>query len=60
MTQNNLGIAYEKLSAGKPGHDRQKAILCFESAARGYLAVGLADKAEDARQRAARLVDESS
>lgn len=48
-TQYNLGNVYEDLAA------REQAILCFESAARGYAAVGLTENAEDARQRAATL-----
>ncbi|HEX3071272.1 MAG TPA: adenylate/guanylate cyclase domain-containing protein [Thermoanaerobaculia bacterium] len=56
QTQNNLGNAYEELAAGKPGYNLQEAIACFESAARGYLAVGLMDRAKVARQRAAALV----
>jgi class 3 adenylate cyclase/predicted ATPase len=52
-TQFNLGIAYETMTNGEPA--RQQAIRCFESAARGYAAVGLTDEAEKARQSAAEL-----
>lgn len=55
-TQYNLGNAYKRLAAGEPGNHRQQAIICFESAARGYSAVGLTAKAENAHQQAARLV----
>src|SRR5436190_1732865 len=54
-TQHNLGVTYQEMAAGEPGHNRRQAILCFESAARGYAAVGLTDKAEKARQHAAAL-----
>lgn len=59
-TQYNLGIEYEELSGGEPGDYRRQAMLCFEAAARGYLAVGIVDEAEDARQNAARLASGSS
>jgi len=54
MTQFNLGLTYEILGTTE---NRQQAILCYESAARGYAAVGLTDKVEDARHRAAALAD---
>jgi len=38
----------------------RQAIECFEAAARGYLAVGIRDEAEEARQRAAELAAEPS
>jgi hypothetical protein len=59
-TQYNLGNAYKELSDVESRDYRRQAMLCFEAAARGYLAVGIADKAEDARQRAARLAGDSS
>jgi class 3 adenylate cyclase/predicted ATPase len=55
MTQYNLGKVHEELAAGDRGADPEKAILCFEAAARGFAAAGLRKKAEEARQRAAKL-----
>ncbi len=59
-TQYNLGNIYEERSAGAAGSDRRLAMLCFESAARGYAAVGLLDDAEEARQRATALAADAS
>ncbi len=58
-TQYNLGNIYEERSAGAAGIDRRLAILCFESAASGYVAVGILDEAEEARQRANTLAADS-
>jgi tetratricopeptide (TPR) repeat protein len=48
-TQYNLGLAYQEFG------NRDQAILCYESAARGYAAVGFTNEAQKARQRAAAL-----
>ncbi len=58
-TQYNLGDAYSKLSGGRLDPYARQAIECFEAAARGYLAVGMRDEAEEARQRAAELAADS-
>jgi tetratricopeptide (TPR) repeat protein len=59
-TQYNLGNLYEERATGAEGSDRRLAILCFESAARGYAAVGIADEAEEALQRARALAADAS
>ena len=53
-TQYNLGNVHEELGVGEPEHNHQ-AKTCFESAARGFHSVGLAEAAEEARQRAGKL-----
>jgi|GEM_PF-1757613 len=54
-TQNNLGIVYEDLPNGDRAENLACAIACYKAAERGYSAVGMADKAENARKRAESL-----
>lgn len=58
-TEYNLGVVYEELSSGDSRY-RERAIACFEAAARGYSAVGLTENAEDARQHAEALKNQPS
>lgn len=59
-TQYNLANAYAELSGTHLDAYARKAIECFEASARGYLAVGIGDEAEEALQRAAKLASKSS
>jgi hypothetical protein len=60
MTQNNLGIVYINLPTGDRAKNLAKAIACYHAAERGYAAVGMTDKAEDARKLAASLAEPPS
>ncbi|HEX9457685.1 MAG TPA: hypothetical protein VGA84_00995 [Thermoanaerobaculia bacterium] len=57
MTQYNLGNVYSDLANGDRAENLVNASACFQAAERGYLAVGMTDKAEAARKRAESLAE---
>jgi hypothetical protein len=59
MTHENLGITYSHLPAGNRAENATKAIACYKAAARGYLAAGLTQEAENVQQLAAALAKDS-
>ena len=55
MTQNNLGTAYGDLPTGNRGENLERAIACYEAAARGFENVGLTAEAASLRKLIASL-----